>query len=348
MAIARGYAATDADEPLVPFTFERREPNADDVVISIQYCGVCHSDIHTVRNEWKNAVYPIVPGHEIAGVVTAVGDAVTKFKVGDKVGVGCFVDSCVGCASRDVDNEQYLPGLIQTYNTFDAEGKERTQGGYSDHIVVKEGYVLSMPDNLPLDAAAPLLCAGITLYSPLRHWNAGPGKRVAIIGMGGLGHMGVKLANAMGAHVTVLSQSLSKKEDGVKLGAHEYYATSDAATFEKLAGTFDLIICTVGVAIDWNAYLALLKVNGTMVVVGVPEHMVPVHAFSLIPGRKSLAGSMIGSIKETQEMLDFCGQHNIVSEIEKINIQEINEAYERVLKSDVRYRFVIDMASLAA
>jgi len=348
MAIARGYAATDADEPLVPFTFERREPNADDVVISIQYCGVCHSDIHTVRNEWKNAVYPIVPGHEIAGVVTAVGDAVTKFKVGDKVGVGCFVDSCVGCASRDVDNEQYLPGLIQTYNTFDAEGKERTQGGYSDHIVVKEGYVLSMPDNLPLDAAAPLLCAGITLYSPLRHWNAGPGKRVAIIGMGGLGHMGVKLANAMGAHVTVLSQSLSKKEDGLKLGAHEYYATSDAATFEKLAGTFDLIICTVGVAIDWNAYLALLKVNGTMVVVGVPEHMVPVHAFSLIPGRKSLAGSMIGSIKETQEMLDFCGQHNIVSEIEKINIQEINEAYERVLKSDVRYRFVIDMASLAA
>src|SRR5690606_5897609 len=208
--------------------------------------------------------------------------------------------------------------------------------------------VLSMPDNLPLDAAAPLLCAGITLYSPLRHWNAGPGKRVAIIGMGGLGHMGVKLANAMGAHVTVLSQSLSKKEDGLKLGAHEYYATSDAATFEKLAGTFDLIICTVGVAIDWNAYLALLKVNGTMVVVGVPEHMVPVHAFSLIPGRKSLAGSMIGSIKETQEMLDFCGQHNIVSEIEKINIQEINEAYERVLKRDVRYRFVIDMASLAA
>ncbi len=317
MAIARGYAATDADEPLVPFIFERREPNADDVVISIQYCGVCHSDIHTVRNEWKNAVYPIVPGHEIAGVVTAVGDAVTKFKVGDKVGVGCFVDSCVGCASRDVDNEHYLPGLIQTYNTFDTEGKARTQGGYSDHIVVKEGYVLSMPDNLPLDAAAPLLCAGITLYSPLRHWNAGPGKRVAIVGMGGLGHMGVKLANAMGAHVTVLSQSLSKKEDGLKLGAHEYYATSDATTFEKLAGSFDLIICTV-------------------------------HAFSLIPGRKSLAGSMIGSIKETQEMLDFCGQHNIVSEIEKINIQEINEAYERVLKSDVRYRFVIDMASLAA
>ena len=237
---------------------------------------------------------------------------------------------------------------MQTYNSVDADGKTPTQGGYSDQIVVKEGYVLSIPDNLPLDASAPLLCAGITLYSPLRHWQAGPGKKVAIVGMGGLGHMGVKLANAMGAHVTVLSQSLSKKDDGLKLGAKEYYATSDSETFEKLAGTFDLIICTVGVAIDWNAYLGLLKVNGTMVVVGAPEDMVPVHAFSLIPGRKSLAGSMIGSIKETQEMLDFCGKHNIVSEIEKINIQDINEAYERVLKSDVRYRFVIDIASLNA
>ncbi|KAB2689287.1 MULTISPECIES: NAD(P)-dependent alcohol dehydrogenase [Brucella] len=348
MAIARGYAATDADQPLVPFTFERREPNADDVVIAIQYCGVCHSDIHTVRNEWRNAVYPIVPGHEIVGVVTAIGANVSKFKVGDKVGVGCFVDSCVGCATRDLENEHYLPGLVQTYNTFDRDGVTRTQGGYSDQIVVKEGYVLSMPDNLPLDASAPLLCAGITLYSPLRHWQAGPGKKVAIVGMGGLGHMGVKLATAMGADVTVLSQSLSKKEDGLKLGAKAYYATSDQETFKTLAGTFDLIICTVGVAIDWNAYLGLLKINGTMVVVGVPEDMVPVHAFSLVPGRKTLAGSMIGSIKETQEMLDFCGKHNIVSEIEMIAIQDINEAYERVLKSDVRYRFVIDMASLDA
>ncbi|KAA9361531.1 MULTISPECIES: NAD(P)-dependent alcohol dehydrogenase [Ochrobactrum] len=348
MAIARGYAATDADQPLVPFTFERREPNADDVVIAIQYCGVCHSDIHTVRNEWKNAVYPIVPGHEIVGVVTAIGANVSKFKIGDKVGVGCFVDSCVGCATRDLDNEQYLPGLVQTYNTFDRDGVTRTQGGYSDQIVVKEGYVLSMPDNLPLDASAPLLCAGITLYSPLRHWQAGPGKKVAIVGMGGLGHMGVKLATAMGADVTVLSQSLSKKEDGLKLGAKAYYATSDQNTFTTLAGTFDLIICTVGVAIDWNAYLGLLKINGTMVVVGVPEDMVPLHAFSLVPGRKTLAGSMIGSIKETQEMLDFCGKHNIVSEIEMIAMKDINEAYERVLKSDVRYRFVIDMASLDA
>ncbi|KEQ07994.1 NAD(P)-dependent alcohol dehydrogenase [Pseudorhizobium pelagicum] len=348
MALARGYAATDASKPLAPFTFERREPNADDVAISIQYCGVCHSDIHTVRNEWKNAVYPIVPGHEIVGVVTAVGSDVTKFKVGDKVGVGCFVDSCVGCASRDLDNEQYMPGLVQTYNSVEADGKTATQGGYSDHIVVKEGYVLSIPDNLPLDATAPLLCAGITLYSPLRHWNAGPGKKVAILGMGGLGHMGVKIAHAMGAEVTVLSHSLSKKEDGLKLGADHYYATSDAETFTKLAGSFDLIICTVGVAIDWNAYLGLLKVDGSMVIVGAPEDAIPVHAFSLIPGRRSLSGSMIGSIKETQEMLDFCGKHDIVSEIETIGIQEINEAYERVLKSDVRYRFVIDMASLAA
>jgi len=348
MAIARGYAATDADQPLVPFTFERREPNADDVVIAIQYCGVCHSDIHTVRNEWRNAVYPIVPGHEIVGVVSAIGGNVSKFKIGDRVGVGCFVDSCVGCATRDLDNEQYLPGLVQTYNTFDRDGVTRTQGGYSDQIVVKEGYVLSMPDNLPLDASAPLLCAGITLYSPLRHWQAGPGKKVAIVGMGGLGHMGVKLATAMGADVTVLSQSLSKKEDGLKLGAKAYYATSDQETFKTLAGTFDLIICTVGVAIDWNAYLGLLKINGTMVVVGIPEDMVPVHAFSLVPGRKTLAGSMIGSIKETQEMLDFCGKHNIVSEIEMIAMKDINEAYERVLKSDVRYRFVIDMASLDA
>ncbi|MCZ7885858.1 MULTISPECIES: NAD(P)-dependent alcohol dehydrogenase [Agrobacterium] len=348
MAIARGYAATDASKPLTPFTFERREPNDDDVVIDIKYAGICHSDIHTVRNEWKNAVYPIVPGHEIAGVVRAVGSKVTKFKVGDHVGVGCFVDSCVGCATRDLDNEQYMPGLVGTYNSVDRDGKTATQGGYSDHIVVREDYVLSIPENLPLDASAPLLCAGITLYSPLHHWNAGPGKKVAIVGMGGLGHMGVKIGSAMGADITVLSQSLSKKEDGLKLGAKEYYATSDASTFEKLAGTFDLILCTVSAEIDWNAYLNLLKVNGTMVLLGVPEHAIPVHAFSVIPGRRSLAGSMIGSIKETQEMLDFCGKHNIVSEIEKIDIKDVNEAYERVLKSDVRYRFVIDMASLEA
>ncbi|OWV74179.1 hydroxyacid dehydrogenase [Rhizobium sp. N122] len=348
MAIAKGYAATDASQPLTPFTFERREPNDDDVVIAVQYCGVCHSDIHQARNEWGNSIFPMVPGHEVAGVVSAVGSKVTKFKVGDRVGVGCFVDSCVGCAARDLDYEHYLPGLVPTYNGYEADGTTPTFGGYSDSIVVKEGYVLRFPDNIPLDSGAPLLCAGITLYSPLAHWKAGPGKKIAIVGMGGLGHMGVKIGAAMGADITVLSQSLSKKEDGLKLGAKDYYATSDAETFTKLAGTFDLIINTVGAAIDWNAYLNLLKSDGTMVLVGVPEHPVPVHAFSVIGGRKSLAGSMIGSIKETQEMLDFCGKHNIVSEIEKIDIQNINEAYERVVKSDVRYRFVIDIASLAA
>ncbi|TCR97864.1 NAD(P)-dependent alcohol dehydrogenase [Rhizobium sp. BK418] len=344
--IARGYAATDASKPLTPFTFERRDPNPDDVVIAIKYSGICHTDIHQARNEWGNAVYPMVPGHEIAGVVTAVGSKVTKFKVGDHVGVGCFVDSCVGCATRDLDNEQYMPGLVFTYNGLEADGKTATQGGYSDSIVVKEGYVLAIPENLPLDASAPLLCAGITLFSPLRHYNVGPGKKVAIIGMGGLGHLGVKIGSAMGADITVLSQTLSKKEDGLKLGAKEYYATSDASTFEKLAGAFDLIICTVSAEIDWNAYLGLLKVNGTMVLLGIPEKAIPVHAFSLVAGHRSLAGSMIGSIKETQEMLDFCGKHGIVSEIEKIGIKQVNEAFERVLKSDVRYRFVIDMASI--
>ena len=347
MAIAKGYAATDASKPLTPFTFERRAPNDDDVAISVKYCGVCHSDIHQARNEWGGSKYPMVPGHEVAGIVTAVGSKVTKFKVGDRVGVGCFLNSCTTCATRDLDYEHYMPGLVQTYNDVEADGETPTYGGYSDSIVVKEGYVLSFPDNIPLDAGAPLLCAGITLYSPLRHWKAGPGKKIAVVGMGGLGHMGVKLAHAMGADVTVLSQTLSKKEDGFKLGADHYYATSDAETFTKLAGSFDLILNTVGTAIDWNAYLNLLKYDGSMVLLGVPEHAVPVHAFSIIPGRRSLSGSMIGSIKETQEMLDFCGEHNIVSEIELINIDKINEAYERVLKSDVRYRFVIDIASLA-
>ncbi|MBB3452480.1 putative zinc-type alcohol dehydrogenase-like protein [Rhizobium sp. BK313] len=347
MAIAKGYAATDASKPLTPFTFERREPNEDDVVIAIKFAGICHSDIHQARNEWGNSRYPMVPGHEIAGIVSAVGSKVTKYKVGDRVGVGCFVNSCTTCATRDLDLEHYMPGLVQTYNDVEADGTTPTYGGYSDSVVVKEGYVLSIPENLPLDAAAPLLCAGITLYSPLHHWEAGPGKKVAIVGMGGLGHMGVKIAHAMGADVTVLSQTLSKKEDGLRLGADHYYATSDAETFKTLAGTFDLLIMTVGIAVDWNAYLGLLKVDGSMVVVGAPEHPVPVHAFSLIPGRRSLSGSMIGSIKETQEMLDFCGKHNIASEIEVINIDQVNEAYERVLKSDVRYRFVIDIASLA-
>jgi uncharacterized zinc-type alcohol dehydrogenase-like protein len=348
MTLARGYAASAAKEKLQPFSFERRAPRADDVAIDIKYCGVCHSDIHQARDEWGGSIFPMVPGHEIAGVVTAVGANVTKFKVGDHVGVGCFVDSCTTCGTRHVDLEQYMPGLIQTYNSREVDGTP-TMGGYSDHIVVKEGYVLSIPDNLPLDKAAPLLCAGITLYSPLKHWKAGPGKKVAIIGLGGLGHMGVKIAHAMGAEVTVLSQSLSKQEDGLRLGADHYYATNDKTTFFKLAGQFDLIINTVGAVIDWNDYLGLLKIDGTMTLVGVPDAATPpISAFALIGGRRTLAGSMIGSIKETQEMLDFCGEHNITSDIELIDIQAINEAFERVVKSDVRYRFVIDMKSLAA
>ena len=346
MAIAKGYAAHAASAPLAPFTFQRREPKDDDVVIAIRYCGICHSDIHMVDNGWGASVYPLVPGHEIAGVVTAVGAGVTRFKVGDHVGVGCFVDSCTTCAQRDVDREQYMPGLVLTYSGFEPGSSTPTYGGYSDSIVVKEGYVLSIPASLPLDAAAPLLCAGITLYSPLRHWKAGPGVKVGILGMGGLGHMGVKLAKAMGAEVTVLSQTLSKKEDGLRLGASHYYATSDADTFTQLAGSLDLIICTVSSPIDWNAYLGLLKIDGTFVVVGAPEQPVPVNAFAVIPHRRSLAGSMIGSIKETQEMLDFCGQHGIVADIETIGVEQINDAYQRVLASDVRYRFVIDMATL--
>lgn len=346
MAIAKGYAAATASAPLTPFTFDRREPRDDDVVIAIKHCGVCHSDIHMVDNGWGQSVYPIVPGHEITGVVTAVGSKVSRFKEGDRVGVGCFVDSCTTCAARDLDREQYMPGLVLTYSGFEPGSDVPTYGGYSDHMVVKEGYVLSIPDTLPLDAAAPLLCAGITLYSPLRHWNAGPGKSVAIVGLGGLGHMGVKLAHALGAEVTVLSQTLSKQADGLAMGADHYYATNDPATFETLAGTLDLIICTVSAALDWGAYLNLLKVDGAMVLVGAPEEPATLNAFALIPGRRTLAGSMIGSIKETQEMLDFCGQHGIVADIETIAIDQINEAYARMQKSDVRYRFVIDMSTL--
>jgi alcohol dehydrogenase (NADP+) len=346
MTLARGYAATDATKPLIPFSFERRAPNEDDVVIDIKFSGICHSDIHQARGEWGNSTFPMVPGHEIAGIVREVGSKVTKFKKGDRVGVGCFVHSCTSCATRDVDLEHYMPGIVPTYNGFEADGVTPTYGGYSDHVVVREGYVLSIPDNLPLDAAAPLLCAGITLYSPLMHWKAGPGKKIAIVGMGGLGHMGVKIGHALGADITVLSQSLSKKEDGLKLGASAYYATSNPETFKELRGTFDLIINTVGTAVDWNKYLNLLKIDGSMVLVGLPETAVPVHAFSLVGGRRSLSGSSIGSIKETQEMLDFCSKHNIVSEIELIRMQDVNDAYERVIKSDVRYRFVIDMATL--
>jgi uncharacterized zinc-type alcohol dehydrogenase-like protein len=350
MSKCKGYAAMKANDLLGPFSFERREPREHDVVIDIKYCGICHSDIHQARDEWSDyrdeCIFPMVPGHEIAGVVAAVGKSVTKYKVGDKVGVGCYVDSCRNCPECRQGLEQYCTvGTIWTYNGRDKEGTP-TYGGYSDRIVVDENYALRMPENLPLEACAPLLCAGITLYSPLKHWNAGPGKKVAIVGMGGLGHMGVKLAHALGAEVTVLSQSLSKQADGKRFGASHYYATSDPETFTKLAGTFDLVINTVSATLDWNQYLNLLKLNGTMVVVGLPEKDIPVGAFSLTAHRRSLAGSQIGGIREIQEMLDFCGKHGVACDIEMVPIQKVNEAYERVLKSDVRYRFVIDMASL--
>jgi uncharacterized zinc-type alcohol dehydrogenase-like protein len=342
----KGYAAAAVGAPLAPYSFERREPRADDVVIDIKYCGICHSDIHQVRDEWGGSLFPMVPGHEIAGIVSSVGADVTAFKPGDHVGVGCFVDSCRSCASCEAGNENYCTKMVATYNGKEHDGTP-TFGGYSERIVVKEAYVLRIPDSLPLDAAAPLLCAGITLYSPLRHWNAGPGKKVAIVGLGGLGHMGVKYAHALGADVTVLSQSLRKEADAKQLGADHFYATDDPKTFATLAGTFDLIVNTVSAQLDWNAYLSLLKVDGTMVVVGMPENAVPVAAFALAVARRSSAGSLIGSIGETQEMLDFSGEHGITSDIEVIDIQQVNEAYERVIASDVRYRFVIDMASLA-
>ena len=343
---AKGYAAPKSKAALAPYAFERRSALPHDVVIEIKYCGICHSDIHQAREEWGEAIFPMVPGHEIGGIVTAVGSAVTKFKIGDKVGVGCYVDTCHKCEQCRTGSENYCTdGIVFTYNSREHDGTP-TMGGYSDMIVVHENYVLRMPAHLPLDACSPLLCAGITLYSPLKHWHAGPGKKVAIVGLGGLGHMGVKFAHALGAEVTVLSQSLRKKDDAKRLGADHFYATSDPETFTRLKNHFDLIVNTVSADIDWNQYIGLLKVDGTIVVVGVPEKQVPLSAAPLITGRRSLAGSMIGSIRETQEMLDFSGQHNVTCDIEVIPIQQVNQAYERVLKSDVRYRFVIDMASL--
>lgn len=347
MSTVTAYAATSATEPLTKTTITRRDVGPHDVAFDIHFAGICHSDIHTVRAEWGQVKYPLVPGHEIAGIVTEVGPEVTKFKVGDRVGVGCFVDSCRECVQCRAGQEQYCdnPGMVGTYNGVGRDGQP-TQGGYSGAIVVDENYVLRIPDALPLDKAAPLLCAGITLYSPLRHWNAGPDKGVAIIGLGGLGHMGVKLAKAMGAEVTVLSQSLKKMEDGLRLGASHYYATSDPDTFEKLKGSFDLILNTVSANLDMGAYLGLLAVDGTLVELGMPEHPMMVPAFPLAGGRRSLSGSMIGGIAETQEMLDFCAEHDVTPEIEVITPDYINEAYERVMASDVRYRFVIDTESL--
>ncbi|HET9382431.1 MAG TPA: NAD(P)-dependent alcohol dehydrogenase [Streptomyces sp.] len=347
MTTVAAYAAPAAKAPLERTTIERRPVGEFDVLIDIKFAGICHSDIHQAREGWGEAIFPMVPGHEIAGVVSEVGPGVTRFAVGDRVGVGCMVDSCRECDNCRAGLEQYCTGggMTGTYNAVGKDG-EPTYGGYSQKIVVDENYVVRIPDGLALDEAAPLLCAGITLYSPLRHWNAGPGKKVAIVGLGGLGHMGVKIAHALGAEVTVLSQSLRKKDDGLKLGADHYYATSDPATFERLAGTFDLIVSTVSAPLDFGAYLSLLRTDGAVVNVGAPEEPVSLNLFSLIGGRKTLAGSGIGGIRETQEMLDFCAEHGIGAEIELIGADAINDAYERVLASDVRYRFVIDTATI--
>ena len=346
MTTVKAYASPSATEDLVATTIERREVGPHDVMIEIKFAGICHSDIHTVRGDWGPQQYPLVPGHEIAGIVTEVGSAVTKHAVGDRVGVGCMVNSCKECANCLQGEEQYcLKGMVGTYGAVDRDGTI-TQGGYSTHVVVTEDFVVTIPEGVELDVAAPLLCAGITTYSPLRHWGAGPGKNVAVVGLGGLGHMAVKLAHAMGAEVTVLSQSLKKQEDGLKLGADHYFATSDENTFSELAGSFDLIINTVSASIDISSYLGLLKLDGALVNVGAPAEPLPVNAFALIGGRRSFAGSMIGGIRETQEMLNFCAEHHLGAEIEVIPAEKINEAYERVLASDVRYRFVIDTATL--
>lgn len=342
MAMGAGSAGARFEAMLI----ERRDPRPHDVVIKIAYTGICHSDIHQVREEWGPAIFPMVPGHEIAGTVSAVGEAVSRFRAGDRVGVGCFVDSCRECADCRAGEEQYCQkGAVWTYNARDRDGNE-TYGGYSAQVVVDENYVLRVPDSIGLDVAAPLLCAGITLYSPLAHWGAGPGKRVAVVGMGGLGHMGVKLAAALGAEVTVLSHTLSKQEDGLHFGASDYRATSDPATFSDLAGRFDLIVNTLSVNLDVDAYLDLLARDGSMVVVGLPPQPYQFQVGSLGSRRRSLAGSSIGGIRETQEMLDFCAEHRTVPEVEVIAADAIDAAYERVVRSDVRYRFVIDIATL--
>lgn len=342
------YATPAAKAPFEKTTILRRDLGPQDVAIDIAYAGICHSDIHTAREEWGTALFPLVPGHEIAGVVSAVGPQVTKHAVGDRVGVGCMVDSCRTCVNCLAGEEQYcLAGNTGTYNSIGRDGRP-TEGGYSTHIVVDEHFVVGIPDGIDLAVAAPLLCAGITLYSPLKHWGAGPGKRVAIVGLGGLGHMGVKIAAALGAEVTVLSQTLSKEADGRSFGATSFHATSDEATFTTLARQFDLIINTVSATVNVDSYLSLLALNGALVNVGAPTEPMSVRAFSLIGNRRSFAGSLIGGIAQTQEMLNFCAAHGLGSAVEVIAGSEIDDAYERVVASDVRYRFVIDTATFDA
>ena len=347
MPVVPAYVAPSADAPLEPGTITRREVGPNDVLIEIVWAGICHSDIHTVRGHWGPQQYPLTVGHEIAGFVAQVGSDVTRHQVGDRVGVGCLVNSCRECANCVAGQEQHcVNGAVGTYASVDRDGTI-TQGGYSSQVVVNEEFVLRIPESIPFEKAAPLLCAGITTYSPLRHWNVGPGTKVAIVGLGGLGHMGVKIAHALGAKVTVLSQSLRKKDDGLALGADHYYATGDPATFEDLANTFDFILNTVSAPVDLDAYLRLLAFDGTLVNVGAPPEPQSFHVFNLMDNRRSLSASSIGGIPETQEMLDFCAEHGIAPEVEVVAAEQVNEAWDRVLASDVRFRFVIDIATLA-
>jgi uncharacterized zinc-type alcohol dehydrogenase-like protein len=347
MPSTKSYAAQDAAAQLAPFTINRRDPKPHDVQIDIKYCGVCHSDLHFARNEWGMTVYPIVPGHEIVGVVTAVGEHVKKFKVGDLAGIGCLVDSCRECDNCKEGLEQHCSnGGVFSYNGMERDGSGITYGGYSKNILAHEDFVLHISDKQPLEAIAPLLCAGITTYSPLRHWKVSKGQKVGILGLGGLGHMGVKLAASMGAEVTMLSHTASKEADAKRLGAHKFVLTTDEEQTKTVANYFDFILDTVSAQHDYNFYLNMLATNGTMVCVGVPPPADPIIPFNLIFQRRSIAGSLIGGLPETQEMLDYCAEHNIVSDIELIAMKDINEAYERMLKGDVRYRFVIDMGTL--
>jgi len=347
MIRTKAYAAQKPSAPLAPWEFDRRDPGDKDVLIDVTHCGICHSDIHQVRDEWGGATFPMVPGHEIVGRVSKVGAKVTRFKVGDLAGVGCMVDSCRDCAPCRKGLEQFCAkGAAFSYNSTEMDRKTPTYGGYSNRIVCDEAFTLRIPAGLDPAGAAPLLCAGITTWSPLRHWKAGKGTRLGVVGLGGLGHMAVKLGAALGCEVTMLSTSPGKEADARRLGAAAFALTKDPETFKKLAGRFDLIIDTISAPHDYNAYLSMVAVDGAMVVVGVPPAPAPVHAFALIGGRKTLAGSLIGGIAETQEMLDFCGKHGIVSDVEVIPMSKVNEAYERTLKADVRYRFVLDTSTI--
>lgn len=343
----RAYAAMSAGSPLIPFSFDRRDVGDHDVALKVSYSGICHSDIHQVAEDWGPSMFPMVPGHEIAGIVTSVGPKVTKFKVGDPIGVGVFIDSCRTCSNCTAGLQQYCSkGMIGTYNAMEADGKTVAMGGYSDFFVINEDYALKIPTNLDLRGVAPLLCAGITLYSPIKHWKTSPGMQVAVMGLGGLGHMGVKFAVAMGAEVTVLSHSPSKEADALAMGAHAFIATNNPDNFKPIQKKFDLILNTISAEIVIDDYLKLLKLDGTLVVVGIPAQPYKINVRNLLSGRRSIAGTMIGGLPEIQEMLDFCGEHNILSDVEVIDANYINEAYVRTVASDVKYRFVIDAATI--